>query len=188
MRTTSKNLFDSLAIACRFGHVDVAMMLLDRCIAADPELGRRIDRWKGRSATVQALASPWSIGGRYLGDPGHEVVPLTPWQAIVMHEVQATIDDDDLIAFRRWLDAESWLGDEAWVAAQVSIVERSAWMNREAAHRGALAAGAGAAPGPGSSAVGGDAVRLRVRQRPSGSAAASVLARSRRPPARSGTG
>lgn len=126
-----QDLFDSLAIACRFGHVDVATMLLDRCIAADPELGQRIDRWKGRSATVKALASPWSIGGRYLGEPGHETVPLTPWQAVVMHEVQTTIDDDDLTALRRWLDAESWLGDEDWVAAQISIVERSAWRNRE---------------------------------------------------------
>lgn len=39
-----QELFDSLAIACRFGHDDIAAILLDRCITADPELGRRIDR------------------------------------------------------------------------------------------------------------------------------------------------
>lgn len=126
-----QELFDSLAIACRFGHDEVATMLLDRCIAADPELGRRIDRWKGRSAMVQALASPWTIGGRYLGHSDQEAVSLTPWQALVVHEVTATIDDDDVADFSRWLDAESWLLDDAWTAAQTAIVERSAWMDRE---------------------------------------------------------
>jgi len=126
-----QELFESLAIACRFGHDDVAAILLDRCITADPGLGQRIDRWKDKSAMVTALGAPWTIGGRYLGGSGPEVASLTPWQALVVHEVMESIDRDDVVDFGKWLDTETWLLDESWVAAQVAIVERSAWRNRE---------------------------------------------------------
>ena len=45
----------ALMSACRFRHTDVAMRLLERSIALDPDLGRRIDRWQGRQAFVEFL-------------------------------------------------------------------------------------------------------------------------------------
>ena len=41
--------------ACRFKHAGVALRLLERSIALDPDLGRRIDRWQGRQAFVEFL-------------------------------------------------------------------------------------------------------------------------------------
>jgi hypothetical protein len=49
----------ALMTACRFKHTDIALSLLERSIALDPELGRRIDRWRrsdGRKAFVEFLS------------------------------------------------------------------------------------------------------------------------------------
>ena len=42
-------------VACRFQHKAVASLLLERCIALDADLGRRIDGWQGRSAFIEYL-------------------------------------------------------------------------------------------------------------------------------------
>jgi hypothetical protein len=48
--------------ACHLQHAAVAALLLDRSIAFDPELGRRIDGQPGRAAVVQyfILTNPTS--------------------------------------------------------------------------------------------------------------------------------
>src|SRR6185312_7791154 len=46
---------NALMSACRFSHTALALLLLERAIALDPELGRRIDRWQGREAFVAFL-------------------------------------------------------------------------------------------------------------------------------------
>jgi hypothetical protein len=47
----------ALMSACRFRHAGVALRLLERAVALDPDLGRRIDRWQGRQAFVEFLIS-----------------------------------------------------------------------------------------------------------------------------------
>src|SRR5262249_8030677 len=42
-------LHDAFICACRFGHEPVASLLLERAIAVDPELSKRIDPTDGRS-------------------------------------------------------------------------------------------------------------------------------------------
>ena len=59
--TTQKDLDERIVIgralmnACRFKHAGIALRLLERAIALDPDLGRRIDRWQGRQAFVEFL-------------------------------------------------------------------------------------------------------------------------------------
>ena len=49
--------------ACRFKHTGLALALLERSIALDPDLGRHIDRWQGRQAFVDFLIQhPGSLG------------------------------------------------------------------------------------------------------------------------------
>ena len=45
----------ALMNACRFRHADIASFLLERSVALDPDLGRRIDRWQDRQAFVEFL-------------------------------------------------------------------------------------------------------------------------------------
>ena len=53
----------ALMNACRFKHTGIALRLLERAIALDPDLGRRIDRWRGREAFVEFLIQhPGAIG------------------------------------------------------------------------------------------------------------------------------
>jgi hypothetical protein len=79
--------------ACRWQHKAAASFLLERCIALDTDLGRRID---GRSAFIEYLVEhPQEFG--------------SPWQTFVMNEVLRSLHEDDLSAFVRWLQREPYL-------------------------------------------------------------------------------
>jgi hypothetical protein len=109
---------DALLCACGFKHKDVASLLLDRAVALDADLGRRIDAWQGRSAFIAYLGEHAQRFGR-------------PWQTLVMNEVRQTIVNDDLPAFSRWLQEEPYLLDESSVRLQVELLELSTYTNRE---------------------------------------------------------
>ena len=109
---------EAFLCACGFKHKDVATELLSRCIALDADLGRRIDAWRGRSAFID-----------YLGE--HAQRFGSPWQTLVVNEVQQAIVDDDLSAFSRWLGGEPYLLGESSVALQVGLLELAAYNNRE---------------------------------------------------------
>ena len=114
----------ALMIACRFKHTDVALRLLERAIALDPDLGRRIDRWQSRTAFVEFLAR----------EPGllwHEAG--TPWQTFVVLQLASARDRNDLPAFRRWLDDEPWVLDAPFMDVQTSLMLPACYQkNREA--------------------------------------------------------
>jgi hypothetical protein len=103
----------ALMNACRFTHTDVALRLLERSIALDPELGRRIDRWQSRTAFVEFLAR----------QPGLLWQPETaPWERFVILQLAGARDGNDLPAFRRWLDDEPWVLERSFIPVQAGLM------------------------------------------------------------------
>jgi hypothetical protein len=113
-RTTVNEAF---MCACRFQHKAIASFVLERCIALDGDLGRRIDGWQGRSAFIDYLAE-------------HSQEFENPWLTLVMNEVKQTILDDDLPAFVRWLQQEPYLLGESSVGLQVKLIETATLNDR----------------------------------------------------------
>jgi Ankyrin repeats (3 copies) len=110
----------ALVNACRFRHAGVASRLVERSVALDPDLGRRIDRWQGRQAFVEFLIqhpASWATEGP----------ETTPWQAFVIRQLTSALDGDDLPAFRRWLQDEPWVLQPSFVHVQIAMIERGCW-------------------------------------------------------------
>jgi hypothetical protein len=114
----------ALLCACRFGHPAVASLILDRCIEVDPALGQRVEKWRGRSGFIDYLVEHPQ---RY-GSPWQAVV--SPWQTVVMSEVLAAVDEDNLQEFTTWLQREPDLLRESHLAPQVEIVEHAVLKDR----------------------------------------------------------
>ena len=110
--------------ACRFGHQAVASLILDRCIELDPALGQPVEKWRGRSGFIDYLVEHPQ---RY-GSPWQAVV--SPWQTVVMSEVLAAVDEDNLQEFTTWLEREPDLLRESHLAPQVEIVEHAVLKDR----------------------------------------------------------
>ena len=103
--------------ACRFRQQAVAALLLNRCIELDPALGRRVDKWRGRSGFIDYLAEhPQEYG--------------SPWRTVVMNELLVAIDENDLKEFSRWLQREPDLLGESNVALQVELLEHAVLKDR----------------------------------------------------------
>jgi hypothetical protein len=113
--------------ACRFNHGAVAAMLLDRCIALDEGLGREIERWTDRATFVERLGPPFVLSGH-----GTEAPAITPWRVFVMHDLGRAIGENDLSAFARWLQSQSWLLDASSLDFQITLLEHAAFHGREA--------------------------------------------------------
>ena len=116
----------ALVSACRFRHAGVALRLLERSIALDPDLGRRIDRWQGRQAFVDFLiqhpGALWQMGPE-----------TTPWQAFVVLQLSSARDGNDLPAFHRWLEDEPWVLQPSFLNVQIRLIEPACWQkDREA--------------------------------------------------------
>ena len=110
----------ALMNACRFKHERLALWLLDRAIALDPELGRRIDRWQSRQAVIEFLIqhpASWATEGP----------ETSPWQAFVIRQMTRAHDDGDLPAFLRWLEDEPWVLQSSFVHLQVKWIERASY-------------------------------------------------------------
>ena len=72
----------ALMTACRFKHTDIALRLLERSIALDPDLGRRIDRWQGRKAFVEFLTQqPGLLWHETRDDAVGDVRDSVSWRA-----------------------------------------------------------------------------------------------------------
>lgn len=108
---------EAFMCACGWQHQAVAAFLLERCIALDSDLGRRIDGWQGRSAFIEYLVE-------------HPQVFGSPWQTFVMNEVLRALHADDLPAFVHWLQREPQLLNEASVGLQVRLIEIATYNNR----------------------------------------------------------
>ena len=81
-------------IACRFEHEAVALLLLERAIALDAELGKHLDGSANRVAFIKYLIEERSF------DFAH-AAPAGLWQAFVMKQVMRAVNDGDLTAFVR---------------------------------------------------------------------------------------
>jgi hypothetical protein len=115
----------ALMNACRFKHANVALWLVERSVALDPDLGRRIDGWQSRQAFVEFLIqhpASWATEGP----------ETTPWQAFVIRQLTSALDGNDLPAFRRWLQDEPWVLQPSFVHVRIVMIERACWQkNRE---------------------------------------------------------
>src|SRR5262249_17760395 len=109
---------EALMFACHLQHETVAALLLDRSIALDDEMGRRIDSGPGRSAFIQYfIANKPDV---------HNTDPFRPWQAFVTQQIAQKILDGDLASFVDGLRRESWLLADAHVKFQVKLIEGTA--------------------------------------------------------------
>ncbi len=115
----------ALLTACRFKHTDIALHLLERSIALDPELGRRIDRWQSRQAFVDFLIQ--HPGGLW------QEPEMTPWQTFVVLQLSNARNHNDPLGFRRWLDEEPWVLDAPFMHVQTGLMLPACYeKNREA--------------------------------------------------------
>jgi Ankyrin repeat len=106
---------EAFMCACRFQHAAAAALLLDRAIALDPELGRRIDGGPGRSAFIQ-----YFIANKPDFTEG-ESAPL--WQTFRIEQVGRALHDGDLASFVGGLQREAWMLSDEWVKFQVRLIE-----------------------------------------------------------------
>ena len=109
----------ALMNACRFRHADIASFLLERSVALDPDLGRRIDRWQDRQAFVEFLIQHPASSAEW-------GVDMTPWEAFVFRQLTSALDANDLPAFRRWLQDEPYVLQSSFVNLQLAMIERAA--------------------------------------------------------------
>jgi hypothetical protein len=114
---------DAFMRACHFKHEAVASVLLERCLALDPELRQHVEGSAGRLAFIKYLSEERSLSFV-------RVAPAGPWQAFLMEQVMRAVQDGDLAAFITGLQRESWLLGEACVGFQVGLVERATMRDR----------------------------------------------------------
>lgn len=116
----------ALVNACRFRHAGIASLLVDRSIALDPDLGRRVDRWQGRQAFVEFMIQHPASADEW----GRE---MTLWESFVFRQLTIALDANDPPAFRRWLQDEPSLLQPSFVDLQAGMIARACWQkNREA--------------------------------------------------------
>jgi hypothetical protein len=108
--------------ACGFQHATEAALLLDRSIALDAELGRRIDDGPGRSAFVQYVIA----NGLGLTTDN----PAGLWRAFVMQQVARSVNNDDLTSFVDGLRRETWVLSDAYVSFQAGLIGRAVLNDR----------------------------------------------------------
>jgi hypothetical protein len=112
-----KSVNEAFSCACRFGHDDVASLLLERSVALDTELGKRIDSRTDRASFIATFAKPGFA----------QVVELGPWPVFVMEQVWRALHGNDLPAFVAELQREPWLLTEAWLDFQNGLIETASF-------------------------------------------------------------
>ena len=115
---------DALNCACHFEHENIAAFLLDRLVAHDAELGRRVDEGPGRVAFVKSLIEERATLAFI------RATPEGPWQASLMQRVVRAIHDDDLTTFVGGLQREPWMLGDSCVGFQVGLIERAILRDR----------------------------------------------------------
>lgn len=106
---------EAFITACRFEHEAVASLLLERSIAFDAELGKRIEESLGRPAFIKYFIEKTSLDSARAA--------LGPWQTFVVEQVQRALHEGELTAFVKNLQRESWLLGETSVEFQVGLIE-----------------------------------------------------------------
>lgn len=109
---------EAFMYACHLQQATAAVLLLDRAITLDAELGRRIDGGPGRTAFIQYFNE---------NKPDvHNPDPFRPWQAFVEQQVMRAMDDGDLASFVDRLRREAGMLSDGCVKFQVRLIEGTA--------------------------------------------------------------
>jgi hypothetical protein len=106
---------DAFVSACRFAQEAVALLLLERAITLDPELGTHVDRSVGRPTFVK-----YFIEHR----PAH-AISIGPWKAFALEQVSRAVHDRDVTSFVDALQREPWLLTDSSVSFQVELIEQA---------------------------------------------------------------
>jgi hypothetical protein len=115
---------EAFVTACRFAHETVASLLLQRAIALDPELGRKVDGSLGRVAFVKDLIEETPLDPR-------RAIALGPWRTFVVGQVEHALHERDLTAFVGTLQGEPWLLGDEYVDFQQKLIVDATLDDRE---------------------------------------------------------
>jgi ankyrin repeat protein len=124
-------LTDAFICACRFGHEAVASLLLERVIAIDPELDRRIGAAMDRRSIVAFFIEPQSLDFDHSKAGGL-------WQAFVIGRLVRAFHARDLTAFADLLQREPWLLDDDYLWLQTDLIDKATLSADRAAFVSAL--------------------------------------------------
>ena len=113
---------DAFICACRFEHDAVASLLLERAIAIDPEVGRRIHATTDRRSFVSFFIEPQSLDFDYREAGGL-------WQVFMIGHVVRSFHDRDLMAFEQLLTREPWLLGDDYVWLQKDLIGKATLTN-----------------------------------------------------------
>jgi hypothetical protein len=106
---------EAMMYACHLQHESAAELLLDRSIALDAELGRKVDGGPGRSALIRYfMANKPDV---------HSGDSFAPWQSFVKQQILRSLHVEDLPSFVEGLRREAWLLSDEQVAFQVRLIE-----------------------------------------------------------------
>ena len=112
-----KMVSEAFSCACRFAHDEAASVLLERSIALDPELGKRIAGSTDRATFIKTFAKPDFT----------RVAELGPWPVFVMEQVWRALHGNDLAAFVSELRREPWLLTDAGLEFQNGLIETASF-------------------------------------------------------------
>jgi Ankyrin repeat len=107
-----KTVNEALVCACRFDQEAVALLLLERSIALDPALGKRIDGSTDRRSFISAFKKSNFA----------QVAAVGAWNVFVMEQIQRALHERDLPTFVGGLQREPWLLGEAFVSFQNGLI------------------------------------------------------------------
>jgi hypothetical protein len=115
---------DALMYACHLQHASAAELLLDRSIALDPELGRKIELGPGRSGFVQYfIANKPDV---------HGPNSFEPWKDFAGQQADHAMRDGDMTTLVATLRREPWMLSEAGVKFQARLIELAVLNDRAA--------------------------------------------------------
>jgi hypothetical protein len=116
---------DAFICACRFEHEAAASLLLERAVAIDPELGRRIDAVTDHLSFVRFFIERQSL------DFDHDKAGGL-WQAFVIGHLVRSFHERDVSAFENLLQREPWLLDDDYVWLQNDLIGKASLQNDRA--------------------------------------------------------
>jgi hypothetical protein len=110
---------DAFVRACLFHHEAVARLLLERAIALEPELGRKVDGHVGRLAFVTSFIDTQPENVREIAG---QAATVGLWHVFVIKQVMEAVHARDLTTFVERLQREPWLLGEDFVWFQDRVI------------------------------------------------------------------
>jgi hypothetical protein len=110
---------DACVRACLFDHEAVALLLLERAITLDPELGKKVDGRVGRLAFVKSLIDTQPENVREIAG---QATTVGLWKVFVMKQATEAVHERDLTAFVGELQREPWLLGDDFVWFQDRVI------------------------------------------------------------------